>query len=138
MITTKKMPWLRLLGWAALAHIILLALSFLEVFIYSFLINPGQDQSFYEAHARISAPYVAILLGIPLFYLIARNLARKYGLEIRIGIWLAVFYVILDFLMLIPNPIDWSAHWWIFLLSFLTKLGAALWGSLSVRKRKKV
>ena len=139
---SQKMPWLKLVGWAFLTHIILFSLSYLEVFLYSILINPGQQQAVYEQHALVSAPYVAIILGIPLFYLVARWLAKGYaGLELQIGIWLAILYIILDLIILIPLQVDWSAHWWIFLLSFLTKLGAAYWGARSmvgVRKKMSV
>ncbi len=128
--------WLKIIGWAILIHIILITLSFIEVFIYSILINPGQDQSVYDSHAQLSAPYISIILGIPLFYIVARRMAKKHpGLEIRIAIWLAFSYMVLDFLILIPFQIDWSSHWWIFLLSFGTKLFAAHWGARSVLNR---
>ena len=55
--------WLKLIGWAILSHIILIAISFIEVFIYSIIVNPGQEESVYNEHAAQSAPYVAIIFG---------------------------------------------------------------------------
>lgn len=114
--------WLKVIGWAILAHVILITLSIAEVFVYSIVFNPGQDQKMYEAHAQVSAPYVSILLGIPVFYFIARLIFRKNGdkkNEILYG--LLPLYIMLDIAMLLPYEVDWKSHFWIFVLSFGTK-----------------
>ncbi len=116
--------------WAALSHVILIALSFLEVFIYSILINPGQEESVYSDHASVSAPYVAIIGGIVLFLFLARRLATKHP-EAKRPIWilLPTFYVIFDLLILIPYGVDWGDHWVAFVLSFGTKFISAFIGT---------
>lgn len=42
----------KLIGLATLTMITLVVLSFIEVTVYSYLINPGQNESVYEAHAN--------------------------------------------------------------------------------------
>jgi hypothetical protein len=114
--------WFKVIGWAILVHVILIMLSIAEVFVYSIVFNPGQDQKTYEAHAQVSAPYVSILLGIPVFYLITRLIFSKNGdkkSEILYG--LPAIYIVLDIAMLIPYDIDWIGHLWVFALSFGTK-----------------
>ncbi len=54
----KKYIVLKLIGLALLTMITLVIISFLEVAVYSYLINPGQENSVYEAHAEFSAPFV--------------------------------------------------------------------------------
>ena len=121
--------WLRIIGWALLIHIILIALSFIEVFIYSAFINPGHDQAFYNAHAMQSAPYVAIIAGIPVFFFVARWFARKWpDKKISIALGLSMAYIVIDLLVLIPYGVDFGSHALVFFLSFGTKLLAAFAG----------
>lgn len=121
---------LKTIVWAIISHVILIALSFVEVFIYSILINPGQEESVYSDHASVSAPYVAIIGGIFLFLFIARRLAKKHPEEKKL-IWIALptFYVIFDLMILIPYGVDWGDHWLAFSLSFGTKFLSAFVGT---------
>jgi len=125
-----KLPWLKLIGWSVLIHIFLVALSFVEVYLYSILINPGQDQSIYELHAQQSAPYISILFGIPFFYFVSRKLAKKASIPVQwIGVSLPIVYMILDAMILLAFQIDWSEHGLVFFISFVTKLGASYLGA---------
>lgn len=121
---------LKTILWAVASHVILIALSFLEVFLYSILINPGQEESVYSDHAAVSAPYVAIIGGIFLFIFIARRLAKKHPEQKKL-IWISLpaFYVILDLLILLPYGVDWDDHWLSFSLSFGTKFLSAFLGT---------
>ncbi len=131
---STKYLWLKLIGWALLCHIILISLSFIEVFIYSIIVNPGQEESIYTEHATKSAPYVAIILGIFLFYLVARFLAKKTSPKrLLIALALPVLYVVIDLAILIPFGVDWGEHFMVFILSFGTKLIFAMIGAFSVR-----
>lgn len=133
MNTTVKIPWLKIIGWAFLIHVILIASSFIEVFIYATLVNSGQEQADYEAHATKSAPYIAIILGFIILFFIARFLVKKYqGQGIRIGILLALAYVILDVILLLSASVDWSAHYISFGVSFSTKILAGYLGGKTV------
>ena len=46
------------------------AFSFLYMVVYSYAIDPGHEQAYYEAHAQIAAPYCSIVAGIPLMFLV--------------------------------------------------------------------
>ena len=73
----KKYRILKLIGLAILTMIILVGISFLEVAIYSYVINPGQDASVYDAHAMDSAPYISAIFGFIIFC--AHNLVFGFG-----------------------------------------------------------
>ena len=115
---------LKIIMWAFLLHIILITLTIFEVFIYSTFINSGHDSQFYEAHAQKSGPYVAIIIGFILTYVIALRLAKKNPAEkglICIGI--PVGYIALDIIiLLLMSGTDLSGSAWIFGISYTTKL----------------
>jgi len=136
-MTNDKTPWLRIIGWSVLIHVILIALSFLEVFLYSLLINPGQDESFYMAHAEQSAPWVSIIFGIVLFYLIARLLAKKRPEKgVIIGLSLPIVYILLDVIILLAAAVNWGEHYLIFIISFASKILAGYVGARTVNKKE--
>jgi hypothetical protein len=60
-----------------LAEIMLIALSILCVAVYSYTIHTGESQEFYNAFARASGPWVSLVAGGPVFFLIARWIRRR-------------------------------------------------------------
>jgi hypothetical protein len=52
--------------------ITLVIISFIEVAVYSYLVNPEQEQSVYETHANSSAPFLSGIFGFIVFFLVAR------------------------------------------------------------------
>ena len=76
-MTNSAIRW----GLAALAtllaEIALIALSILCVAVYSYTIHTGETQEFYEAFARVSGPWVSLIAGGPVFFLIARWIRRR-------------------------------------------------------------
>src|SRR5690606_4982240 len=73
----KKFVVPKLIGLAVLTMITLVMLSFIEVAVYSYLINSGQDESVYEAHANASAPYISAIFGFVIFFLMVRYWKKK-------------------------------------------------------------
>ncbi len=135
MNSLSKLPWLKIIGWAILIHIILIVISILEVFIYS-QINSGHEHSFYEEHAKISGPYISIIFGFILFFFVARLLAKsRQDKKFIIALLLPFIYTILDFLMLHFSGVDWAEHFWIFTISFLFKTLGAVLGAFSTNKK---
>ena len=111
--------WPKLIGWAVLTHIILITISFIEVFIYSIIINPGQEESVYNEHAARSAPYIAVIFGVFLFFFLVRFLVKKQPHKrMLIALSLPILYIIIDLMILIPMGIDWEKHYLVFILSF--------------------
>ncbi|MGB5372003.1 MAG: hypothetical protein WBN18_16360 [Flavobacteriaceae bacterium] len=137
MTTNIKLPWLKLLGWAILIHIILIVLSILEVVAYSTIINPGHEQSFYEQHAQTTAPYISIIFGIILFFFISRLLVKKrYDKRQVIALALPITYIIIDIIIMLLSNTDWGQQYLAFIVSFVTKILASYIGATSVRKNE--
>jgi glucan phosphoethanolaminetransferase (alkaline phosphatase superfamily) len=120
---TSILLWLKLFGWAIVVHIILIGLSILEVYLYSLLFNQNQPQQVYESHAKVSAPYISLIFGLPVFFIIARFLGKKNPNAFwTIALGFPLLYILLDLIMLIPYHIDWGKEYWRFIRSFGTKI----------------
>lgn len=124
------------MGWAILIHIILIIITIVEVFVYSVLINPGQEQAVYDHHAEISGPWISMIFGFLLFLLTTRILGTgRAGKEFTIALFLTLFYVVTDALILIAAGVDWNEHFVVFLVSFLVKTAGAVIGALMAKRR---
>ncbi len=124
----KQYMILKLVGLVILTMAILIALSFLEVAIYSYLINPGQDQSVYEAHANVTAPHVSGIFGFIIFFLVVRYWKKKeYPDVARLAVLFPVTYLIVDIIILTAAGVKWSDFILIFALANAAKfLGSYL------------
>ncbi|MBK9271427.1 MAG: hypothetical protein IPM48_07505 [Saprospiraceae bacterium] len=124
----KKYTILKLVGLSILTMICLVAISFLEVAVYSYLINPGQEQAVYEAHANISAPYISGIFGFILFFLVTRYWKKKeYPNVFRLVILYPLIYVLLDLILITAAGVNWSDFILIFALANAAKfLGSYL------------
>jgi len=131
----NRINWFKVTGAAVLLHIILIALSIAEVFIYSTMINTGHDQSFYEAHAVKSAPYVATVAGIILMYVFVTVLARKSQANpFTIGFALPLIYIAIDFIIMITTAPGWTKQLAIILVSNFLKLLAGIIAAYRVKQ----
>ncbi len=93
----KKYVVLKLIGLAILTLITLFIISFMEVALYSYFVNPGHDFSIYEAHAQVSAPYVSGIFGFIIFFLVARYWKKKAFANVTKLVFLfPLTYVLLD------------------------------------------
>ena len=70
--------WLKLVGTALLIMIINVALSILEVFVYSIFFSPGQPPSHYNDHALVSAPWGEGIAGGLQMYVFNYLYLRKH------------------------------------------------------------
>lgn len=124
----KKYVILKLIGMAFATMTTLVILSFLEVAVYSYLINPGQDQSVYEAHANLSAPYISGIFGFAIFYLIARYWKKnKLPNAFKLTILFPLIYVLMDIIIITAAGVQWSEFILIFAIANTLKfLGSYL------------
>src|SRR5687767_13556225 len=124
----KKYVILKLTGLAILTMITLVIISFLEVAVYSYLINPGQEESVYEAHANVSAPYISGIFGFIIFFLVARHWKKKGYQNVSKLIFLfPLIYVLLDIIIITAAGVKWSDFFLIFLIANAAKfLGSYL------------
>ena len=131
----KNSDWIKILVWAVIIHILLIAVTIAEVFVFSGYIQPNKGEQFYQEHVRGIAPYVAIIIGFILIFFVAKRLFRKIENNGKwIGVLLAIAYIIIDMIILQISSVNWSEHYPIFLVSFLTKLIAGYLGVLDFKK----
>ena len=98
----QKHFWLKLIGMALLVHIMLIAISIFEVFIYSYLINPGQSQELYNTHAQITGPWISGIFGSVFMFLLVKRYIKKFGANLFLySIALPVVYIVTDVMILI-------------------------------------
>jgi hypothetical protein len=119
---------LKLVGLALMTMTVLVLISFLEVAVYSYVINPGQEESIYEAHATLSAPYISAIFGFIIFFLVSRFWRKKQFLNLSKLIFLfPLVYALLDIIIITAAGVNWSDFVIIFTLANASKfLGSFL------------
>ena len=124
----KRFILLKLVGLSVLCMAILVVCSFIEVAIYSYLINPGKNEAFYEAHSMASAPYISAILGFLLFFTTVRIWKKKdYSNVKTLAFLFPAVYFLIDLGLMIGFSVNWAEIWLIFILSNLAKfLGSML------------
>jgi hypothetical protein len=131
----QKYFWLKLMGVAFLLHIILIAISIVEVAVYSYLVAPDKDEAFYEAHAQVSGPWVSGICGSVLIFLFVRNFIKKNNhRHLTYTIALPSAYMALDILMLLPFNINWAEHLPVFLMANGPKIAASFIGYFTFKQ----
>jgi len=123
----KKYVVLKLIGLAILAMISLVIISIAEVFVYSYIVNPGQEVDVYETHAKFSAPFISGIFGFIVFFLVTRYWKkRKYENLPKLVFLFPLTYVLLDtVVLLLAGTVQWSS----FILIFILANGAKFLGS---------
>ena len=76
-MTNTSIRWGLAVVATLLAEITLIALSIICVAVYSYAIHTGERPEFYSAFAKVSGPWVSLVAGGPVFFLIARWLRRR-------------------------------------------------------------
>lgn len=124
----KKYVIPKLIGLAVLTMITLVIISFLEVAVYSYLVNPGQEERVYEAHANASAPYISGIFGFIVFFLVARYWKKKkYPDAGKRAFLFPLVYVLLDIILITAAGVKWADFIFIFAIANAAKfLGSYL------------
>lgn len=76
-MTSTSIRWGLAVVATLLAQVALIALSIICVAVYSYAIHTGETQEFYSAFAKVSGPWVSLIAGGPVFFLIARWIRRR-------------------------------------------------------------
>jgi hypothetical protein len=100
------------------------ALSILYMVVYSYVIDPGHEKAYYEAHIKIAAPYCSIVAGIPLMFLVG----WWVGTWPAMVVWL--IYAIVDVAVLAGSGLTTKLGALV-AVSLLTKLASAYLGALA-------
>jgi uncharacterized protein with PQ loop repeat len=135
----KKYTILKLLGVVLLTMISLVIISFAEVAIYSYLINPGHEVAVYDAHATASAPWISGIFGFIIFFLVVRYWGKKkYTNLLKLALGFVATYIVIDLIILFAFGVDWNKYWIVFLAANGVKLLGALAGYYSFRPNSAV
>jgi len=127
--------WPRVVGAILLAQVMLIAGAVAWVAIYSYLIAPGQPIAAYQAHAQVSGPWVSLVLGIPVFFGLARWLARHRPAAARASaIALGGGYLVVDLAILLAAAQS-EIPWGMVAANYVVKLTAAWVGATSTTQR---
>lgn len=73
----KDIRWGAALGGMLLAEVGQIVAAFAWVALYSYLIHPGETPAFYQRYAEGAAPWVSIVAGTPIFYLVCRWIGSR-------------------------------------------------------------
>jgi hypothetical protein len=78
-MSTASIRWGLAVGATLLAEVSMIVISVLCVAVYSYAIHTGESQAFYDAFAMESGPWVSLIAGGPVFFLLARWIRRRAG-----------------------------------------------------------
>jgi hypothetical protein len=137
MADMEKNRWWLAIPFALGVMIVNVLISVLWVVVYSFLIDPGHDDAYYQAYAQRSAPYSSIIAGIPLMFLAGRWIGSKFpksnSVKAALLVWLVYFLIDLAVIAAAGALREIAL---LFTISFVTKFAAAYLGGLSAQRRR--
>jgi hypothetical protein len=105
-------------------------LTILYMVVYSYVIDPGHDKAYYDAHVTIAAPYCSIAAGIPLMFFAGVWVG---GWDVTLAVpsalivWLT--YAVIDLAILASSGLTLRIGVLV-AMSLLTKLAAVYYGAL--------
>jgi len=137
-MTIGRMAWI--IGAAILVLAINVGISILYVTFYSYVINRGHDEQFYQEYAQVAAPYSSIVAGIPLMFLICWRVGgwweAEFAIKAALLVW--VVYAVIDVLALVAGGMSGGMPTRMIglaAISLITKLAAAYFGGLLGSRR---
>ena len=104
-----------------------IVISILYMVVYGYVINPGHEKAYYDAHVQIAAPYCSIVAGIPLMLLVG----WWVGMRPALLVWLVYTLVTLATLAASGPTLRSGAF---VAVSVLTQLVSACLGALAASK----
>jgi hypothetical protein len=73
----KDVRWGAALGGMLVAEVAQIAAAVAWVALYSYLVHPGETPAFYQSYAQASGPWVSLVAGTPIFYLVCRWIGSR-------------------------------------------------------------
>ena len=128
-INLSRIGWL--VGIALLVMIANIAVSILYMVVYGYLIDPGHEKEYYDAHVQVAAPYCSIVAGIPLMFLagwwVGSWWQGEFAVKSALVIWLT--YAVIDVAIILAAGMTPGIAILV-AVSVLTKLAAVYFGAL--------
>ena len=119
-----------------LAHFTLIGLSIICVAVYSYAIHTGETPEFYGAFARASGPWVSLIAGGPVFFLLARWIRRRApSSAFATAMAMAGLYLSIEIAVLLIWPGDSSAALPFMIGGFVLKAAGAWLGAGGIAAR---
>ena len=119
-----------------MAQIALIVLSIICVAVYAYAIHTGETQEFYDAFARVSGPWVSLIAGGPVFFLIARWIRRRApSAAFDTAMAMAGLYLAIEIAVFLLWPGDTSAAIPFAIGGFIVKVAGAWLGAGGVAAR---
>jgi hypothetical protein len=119
-----------LVGVSLIVMVANVAFSILYMVVYSYWIDPGHDNKYYQEHIQIAAPYCSIIAGIPLMFaagwVVSGWRQGKFAVKSAVVVWMA--YALIDLTILLAAGITFRVGV-LFVISFTTKLVAIYLGA---------
>jgi|RhiMethySRZTD1v2_1073278.scaffolds.fasta_scaffold07323_1 hypothetical protein len=119
-----------LVGVSLIVMVANVAFSVLYMVVYSYWIDPGHDNKYYQDHIQIAAPYCSIIAGIPLMFaagwVVSGWRQGKFAFKPAVVVWIA--YASIDLAILLAAGITFRVGV-LFVISFATKLVAIYFGA---------
>jgi hypothetical protein len=135
-IPATKNRWIWIIPTALAVMVVNVAIHILYMVAYSYVIDPGQDEAHYQAHAMLSAPYSSIVAGMPLMFFACRWIGKKFEARLNLTaamlVWLVYFLIDITVIIFAGELFRMAL---LFTISFATKFAAAYFGGLAARKR---
>ena len=127
---TGRPAWGLAVGALVVCEVLMVALAFGWVAIYSYFIHTGEDAGFYEAYAQVASPWVALLSGIPILWMAGRVIGRRLDEARARSTALAVMalWVTMEVVVLSIAAVDWSSMWVMWTANLVTKTIAIMVG----------
>ena len=128
-MTLGRLAWL--VGVCVLVLVVNVVISILYMVVYSYLIDPGHNEQYYQNHVQVAAPYCSIVAGMPLMFLagwwVGGWWEGQFAIKAALVVWLA--YVLIDIAVLLAAGLTPKIAV-LFAVSLLTKLVAVYLGAL--------
>ncbi len=133
----RDIRWGSALGGMLVAQVAQVAAAFAWVALYSYLVHPGETPAFYQRYAQVAGPWVSLLAGTPIFYLVCRWI----GLRVPSRAWptaMALFglFVLVDFALILAAGTPSPRILGFVAASYLLKLLACHLGGRSAARRE--
>lgn len=133
----RDIRWGAALGGMLLAQVAQIAATFAWVAFYSYLVHPGETPAFYERHAQVAGPWVSLVAGTPIFYLVCRWI----GSAVPSRAWptaMALFalFVVVDVALMLSAGPPFLRILGFMAVSYLLKLVACHLGARSATRRE--
>lgn len=137
-MTIGRLAWI--IGAAILVLVVNVAISFLWVAFYSYLINPRHDEAFYQEYAKVAAPYSSVIAGMPLMFLMGWWAGSwwepEFAVKAAVFVWVA--YAVIDLLVVVGAGMTSGMPARMIVLvaiSLITKFAGAYFGGLLASRR---